>query len=128
MKPKEQENQFDFERWVDGNRVYLYHTGEDYVNKIESSFDLAHLSAPNPRQFEGLGSKNLLLLDIYTIFNTYEHVWQRVYHADSYYLFDVQGRVSRKIIVYTSYGEGDLPLAGGQPNYTNVTDYKYACP
>ena len=106
----------------------MYHAGEDYLNSIESSFTINRLNIPNPHQYEGLGNKNLLLLDVYTVYNRQLSVWQTVYRADSYYFFDANGLVRRKITVYKPYGEGTLPLAGGRPNYTDVTDYEYACP
>ena len=89
--------------------------------RYNHNYDLTHLSLPNPHQFEGLDSRNLVVSEIY-----YPAVNADTVRTNYTYQFNALGRVKRRVeaSTYRRAGLTKPPI----PYPISVTDYEYIRP
>ena len=110
----------NFETWVRNNLVKENISNDAVWIRFNHNYDLTHLSLPNPYQFEGLGSKNLVVSEIY-----YPTVNGDTVRTNYTYQFNPLGRVKRKIQTSTTTSTGSTNPSRSS---VSVTDYEYRCP
>ena len=106
------------EKRVESNPIQLVIDDDGRIVKLNYTYDLTRSSLPNPRQFEGLTSRNLLLTASSSGFHCCGPS-----HSEYRYQFDSQGRVTRRIGLNW---KGEFP--DSSPVETvYITDYEYEC-
>ncbi len=106
------------EKRENGNPLQQVIDGGFRLTTLNYTYDLTHFSLPNPRQYEGRMSRNLLLIS-----SSSGTSCCGPWHYEYRYQFDVQGRVSRRICL-----EWRVELPDGLPFQTvYITDYEYEC-
>lgn len=111
-----------FETWENGN-LTQESIGSDVLVLQLYKYDLTHVAMPNPRQFDGLGSRSLVVGRKF-----FPSVNGDTLQTDYTYRFDDKGHVKRIIEAHTVYKRDYHPVNKPAPNSVYVTDYEYTCP